>query len=123
MDVYTRAIRGWHLSRHLAQSLTLTALRRALLHHWPAIHHYDQGVQYAATAYIKMLHTSGGQISMATVSEATENRYAERLMRTAKEKEEEVTLHDHSNFHDAYQHLGRFLDDVYQQKRIPSALG
>jgi putative transposase len=121
MDVYTRAIRGWHLSRHLDQSLTLTALRRALVHHQPAIHHSDQGVQYAATAYIQLLHAAGVQISMATVGEATENGYAERLMRTIKE--EEVALHDYTDFHDAYQHLGRFLDDVYQQKRIHSALG
>jgi putative transposase len=121
MDVYTRAIRGWHLSRHLDQSLTLTALRGALAHHRPEIHHSDQGVQYAASAYIQMLQASGAQISMATVGEATENGYAERLMRTIKE--EEVTLRDYSDFHDAYQHLGRFLDDVYQQKRIHSALG
>jgi hypothetical protein len=43
------------------------------------------------------------------------------LMRTIKE--EEVTLHDDSDFHAAYQHLGRFLDDVYQQKRLYAALG
>lgn len=121
MDAYTRAIRGWHLSRHLDHSLTFTALRRALVHHRPEIHHSDQGVQYAATAYIQLLHASGVQISMATVGEATENGYAERLMRTIKE--EEVTLHDYIDFHDAYQHLSRFLDDVYQQKRIHSALG
>ena len=121
LDVYTRAIRGWQLSRHLDQALTLTALRRALVEHRPAIHHSDQGVQYAATAYIQMLQASGAQISMATIGEATENGYAERLMRTIKE--EEVTLHAYINFHDAYQHLGRFLDDVYQQKRIHSALG
>jgi transposase InsO family protein len=44
MDVYSRAIRGWHLSRHLAQSLTLTAWRGALAHHRPESHHSDQGV-------------------------------------------------------------------------------
>ena len=121
MDVYTRAIRGWHLSRHRDQSLTLTALRRALVHHRPEIHHSDPGVPYAATAYIQLLQASGVQISMATVGEATVNEDAERLMRTIKE--EEVTLHDDIDFHDAYQHLGRFLDDVYQQKRIHSALG
>jgi putative transposase len=121
MDVYTRSIRGWHVSRHLDQTLTLTALRRALAQHRPEIHHSDQGVQYAATAYIELRHASGVQISMATIGAAAENGYAERLMRTIKE--EEVTLHDYINFHDAYQHLGRFLDDVYQQKRIHSALG
>ena len=121
MDVYSRGIRGWHLSRHLDQALTLTALRRALAQHRPAIHHSDQGVQYAATAYIHTLQAHGIQISMAAIGEATENGYAERLMRTIKE--EEVALHDYADFHEAYQHLGRFLDEVYQHKRIHSALG
>lgn len=121
MDVYTRAIRGWQLSRQLDQMLTLTALRRALGQGQPDIHHSDQGVQYAATAYIQMLHARGVQISMATVGEATENGYAERLMRTIKE--EEVALHDYADFHSAYSSIGRFLDDVYQRKRIHSAIG
>jgi putative transposase len=92
MDVYPRAIRGWHLSRHLDHTLTLTALRRALTQPRPEIHHSDQGVQYAATAYIQTLQGLGAQLSMAAVGEATAHGYAERLMRTIKE--EEVTLHD-----------------------------
>jgi putative transposase len=121
MAVNTRRIRGWHLSRHLDQTLTLTALQRALAKHRPEIHHSDQGVQYAATLYTQMLQAHGAQISMATVGEATENGYAERLMRTITE--EEVRLHDYADFHAAYQQMGRFLDDVYQHKRIHSALG
>jgi putative transposase len=58
---------------------------------------------------------------MATVGEPTENGYAACLMRTIKE--EEVTLHEDADFHDAYQHLGRFLDEFYQHKRIHSVLG
>jgi putative transposase len=121
MDVYTRCIRGWHLSRHLDHALTLTALQRALVRQQPDIHHSDQGVQYAATAYVQTLRALGVQISMATVGEATENGHAERLMRTIKE--EEVRLHDYADFHEAYHSIGRFLDDVYQHKRIHSALG
>jgi putative transposase len=121
MDVYTRRIRGWHLSRHLDQTLTVTALQRALAQHRPEIHHSDQGVQYAATLYTQMLQALGVQISMATVGEATEHGYAERLRRTMKE--EEVRLHDYADFHAAYQHMGHFLDDVYQHKRMHSALG
>jgi putative transposase len=55
MDVYTRCIRGWHRRRHLDQALTLTALRRALVRQRPDLHHSDQGVQYAATAYVQTL--------------------------------------------------------------------
>lgn len=121
MDVYTCCSRGWHLSRHLDQILTLTALQRALAQHCPEIHHSDQGVQYAATTYIRTLQDVGAQLSMAAVGEGTENGYAECLIRTIKE--EEVTLHDYKDFHDAYQPLGRFLGDVYRRKRIHSALG
>lgn len=121
MDVYTRAIRGWQLSRSLDRELTLTALRRALGERIPLIHHSDQGVQYACWDYTDLLLNHGVRISMAAVGKPEENGYAERLMRTIKE--EEVDLSDYRNFHDAYQHLGRFLDDVYTHKRIHSALG
>ena len=122
MDVYTRAIRGWELSRHLDQALTLTALERAVATgHQPGIHHSDQGVQYAATAYVARLEHLGAQISMAEQGEPRQNGYAERLMRTIKE--EEVALTEYRDFADAYAQIGRFLDEVYQHKRIHSALG
>ena len=121
MDVYTRCIRGWHLGRGLDQSLTVRALECALRHGTPEIHHSDQGVQYAATAYTGRLQACGIQISMAEVGAAWQNGYAERLMRTIKE--EEVDLADYENFADANAQLGRFLDDVYMHKRIHFSLG
>ena len=121
MDVFTRSIRGWHLGRSLEQELTITALRRAFERGRPEIHHSDQGVQYAATAYVEMLTAEHSQISMASVGEPRENGYAERLMRTIKE--EEVDLTEYEDFADAWRQLGRFLDDVYNRKRIHSALG
>src|SRR5512135_1974119 len=84
MDVFTRCIRGWHLGRSLEQELTITALNRAFAVGRPEVHHSDQGVQYAATAYVEMLIAAGSQISMASVGEPKENGYAERLMRTIK---------------------------------------
>ena len=121
MDVYTRAIRGWHLSRSLAGELTLTALKRALVSHKAEIHHSDQGVQYAANSYVKLLQDSNIAISMAEVGEPTQNGYAERLMRTIKE--EEVTLSEYEDFADAYRRIGEFGDEVYTHKRIHSSLG
>jgi putative transposase len=121
MDVFTRCIRGWHLGRSLEQELTIVALRRAFERGRPGIHHSDQGVQYAATAYVEMLIAAGAAISMASVGEPEENGYAERLMRTIKE--EEVDLTEYEDLPDALRQLGRFLDDVYNTKRIHSSLG
>ena len=121
MDVFTRNIRGWRLGRGLDQSLTIAALSTALAQHTPEIHHSDQGVQYAATAYVEMLSSVGAQISMADIGQAWQNGYAERLMRTIKE--EEVDLSDYQDYTDAHQQLGWFLDDVYRHKRIHSSLG
>jgi transposase InsO family protein len=121
MDVFTRLIRGWHLGRSLDGELTLTALERALARHRPEIHHSDQGVQYAATGYVERLHQVEAQVSMAAVGEPRENGFAERLMRTIKE--EEVELSEYQDFDDAYRQLGRFLDAVSNVKRIHSALG
>ena len=121
MDVFTRSIRGWCLSRTLDQELTLMALRAALETHSPEIHHSDQGVQYAAYAYTGLLKIHSIQISMAAVGKAEENGYAERFMRTIKE--EEVDLSEYLDFGDAHQQIGYFIEDVYNTKRIHSSLG
>lgn len=121
MDVFTRCVRGWELSRSLDQTLTLSALGRALRRGRPEVHHSDQGVQYAAADYIDRLTHANALISMAAVGEPRENGYAERLMRTIKE--EEVQLTEYYDYADARRQLGRFLDRVYNRKRIHSALG
>jgi transposase InsO family protein len=121
MDVYTRLIRGWHLGRDLDQGLTLAALERALVVATPKIHHSDQGVQYAATGYVERLQRLRIKPSMASIGEPRENGYAERLMRTIKE--EEVNLSDYRDFADAQSQIRLFLDDVYNVKRIHSSLG
>jgi len=121
MDVFTRSIRGWNLSCSLDRSLTLEALLQSLEDHVPEIHHSDQGVQYAASEYVNALQARQVQISMAAQGEPRENGYAERLMRTIKE--EEVELSDYQDFADAYRQIGQFLEDVYNTKRIHSSLG
>jgi transposase InsO family protein len=73
MDVFTRAIRGWNLSRSLGTELTLSALRNALRLCIPEIHHSDQGVQYAAQEYVALLQQDEVQISMATQGKPEEN--------------------------------------------------
>jgi putative transposase len=122
MDVFTRRVRGWELGRNLDQGLTLAALRRAMRGgRRPEVHHSDQGVQYAATADTDLLAGRGVAISMAAVGQPEENGFAERLMRTIRE--EEIDLTEYRDFADAYGQLGRFVNDVYNRKRIHSSLG
>jgi putative transposase len=121
MDVFARIIRGWCLSRSLAVELTLAALEQALAKAVPRIHHSDQGVQYAATAYTERLMQAGVLISMAEVGHAEQNGYCERVIRTIKE--EEVYLSEYRDFEEAREQIGRFIDDVYLSKRIHSSLG
>ncbi len=121
MDVFTRSIRGWYLSRSLDQNLTLNALQPALAQHCPAIHHSDQGIHYAFRNYLQVLREHEVQISMARVGKPEENGYAERLMRTIKE--EEVELSEYHDLDDAREQIGQFLEEVYMTKRIHSSLG
>jgi transposase InsO family protein len=73
---------------------------------FPSIHHSDQGVQYAASAYVQRLQRLGVALSMAAVGQAQENGFAERLIRTIKE--EEVYLSDYEDFVDARRQITRF---------------
>ena len=121
MDVFTRSIRGWHLDRTMEKQLTITALEKGLKQYIPEVHHSDQGVQYAANDYVEILEQNHIAISMAGVGKAYENGYAERLMRTIKE--EEVDLSDYRNFKEVYERIEEFLEEVYMKKRIHSSLG
>lgn len=58
---------------------------------------------------------------MAAVGKAEENGNAERLMRTIKE--EDVDLSEYQSFEDAFEQIGCFMEDVYMTKRIHSSLG
>jgi putative transposase len=121
MDVYTRVIRGWALLRSLAAELSLSALEKAFAEGRPEIHHSDQGVQYACSAYVEMLGKADVQISMAEVGHAEQNGYAERVIRTIKE--EEVYLSEYEDYETALSQIGQFIDEVYRKKRIHSSLG
>lgn len=121
MDLYTRAIRGWELSRSLGGELSMRALERAMEKGVPEIHHSDQGVQYAASEYVRVLEEAGVKISMAEVGHSEQNAYAERVIRTIKE--EEVRMNEYGSYEEARSEIGRFIDVVYYTKRIHSSLG
>ena len=121
MDLFTRGIRGWALSRFLDHDLALEALKMALGKGVAKVHHSDQGVQYAAKEYVELLEKHEVKISMARRGRPDENGYAERVIRTIKE--EEVELSEYEGFWDAKDKIREFIEEVYQKKRIHSALG
>ena len=120
MDVFTRRVRGWHISQHLTQPLTLKPLQHALHRSVPELHHSDQGVQYLSNTYLSTLTEHGIEISVARRGCPWENGYAERLIRTLKE--EEVHLNAYENITEARNRIGHFIEHVYHQKRPHSAL-
>lgn len=122
MDLYTRAIRGWHLGRTLGEELTYTALEQALTRHRPpAIHHSDHGIQYLARGYVDKLQEQQTRISLSGIGRPTDNGFCERLIRTLKE--EEVYLQDYADEAEARERIGHFLEEVYTRKRVHSSLG
>jgi len=124
LDLFSRKVVGWDLSESLEAQSALAALEMALANRQPAagwIHHSDRGVQYACREYVGRLKAAGARISMAAVGAPKENAPTERWVRTAKE--EEVDLEEYRDYWDAKQGIGRFIEEVYNQKRLYSALG
>ncbi len=121
IDLFIQCIRGWHLSRRLDGALSLTALKRGFKEgRFPAIHHSDQGVQYAARDYVALLESQQVGISMASVGCPEKNGFAERWMRTLKD--DHVTLREYTDFADVRRQIGEFIEQAYQRKRVHSAL-
>jgi putative transposase len=124
LDAYSRRCVGWHLSRWIDTSLTLSALEMALVSRRPdpgLIHHSDQGVQYASSEYVLRLEETGAQISMAAVGNPYENAQVESFFRTLKL--EEVYIKDYRDFEEAEENIAEFIEEVYNQKRLHSSLG
>ena len=124
LDAYSRRCIGWALGETLQAKLAVAALEMALERREVRpglVHHSDRGVQYASDAYTRLLKSRGIRISMSRRGNPYDNAKAERFMRTLKE--EEVYLFEYESMAEAVDRIGTFLDDVYNQKRLHSALG
>jgi putative transposase len=123
LDAYSRRCIGWAISRHIDTQLTLAALQMALRTRsiQPGlIHHSDQGVQYAATDYVAILHEQKIEISMSRTGNPYDNAKAERFMRTLKY--EEIYMNDYETLAEVRASIEHFIEAVYNRKRLHSAI-
>jgi putative transposase len=124
LDAFSRRLLGWSLEHYLEAELALAALRMALAGREVAaglVHHSDQGVQYASLAYTDLLKEQGIQISMSRRGNAYDNAKAESFIKTLKY--EEVYLFEYESISEARARIKHFLEEVYNQKRLHSAIG
>lgn len=124
LDAFSRRVIGWALGRTLDAGLAKAALEMALADRKPPpglVHHSDRGVQYASQEYTELLKQHKAQISMSRRGNPYDNAACESFMKTLKY--EEVYRNEYRDFQEARASIGEFLERVYNQKRLHSALG
>jgi putative transposase len=126
LDGFSRKVIGYCLSKDMDTELVLTALKMAVRERritnadGKLIHHSDQGVQYCSREYTDLLKFYGIRISMSNLGSPWQNGRAESFFKTLKTNE--VYLKDYQNIYEAKANLFKFIDDVYNAKRLHSSL-
>ena len=124
LDLYSRKVIGWAIRRRITSELTLSALNLALHHRGPVedcIHHSDRGSQYASHDYVLRVREAGLRLSMSRKGNPYDNAYVESFMRTFKV--EEIYLRSYQCYEDVLRNVPRFIEAVYNEKRLHSSLG
>ena len=125
IDAFSRKVIGWALSRRIDSALAMAALDMALAARRPQpdtlIHHSDRGSQYASAEYVERLQDNKIAVSMSRKGMPQDNAFAESFMKALKY--EEVYMTEYDNIADARDQIGYFLEEVYNKKRLHSALG
>jgi transposase InsO family protein len=123
MDLYSRKIVGWALSRNIDADLCLDALTMAIKRRKPAvgtIHHSDRGVQYLCNKYVALLQASGFEISNSARGNPYENAFIESFNKTLKVNE--VYLAHYDSMAQVFEDVPRFIEEVYNEKRVHSGI-
>jgi putative transposase len=77
--------------------------------------------QYASRLYRERLAEAGLRGSMSRTGNPYDNAQVESFMKTVKH--EELYLREYATMQDIVERLPRFLEEVYNRRRLHSALG
>ena len=123
LDLFSRKVIGWAISKHIDAELALSALQQAIQTRRSApgcMHHSDRGVQYLCQAYVALLKENGFEISNSAKGNPYHNAFAESFMKTLKY--DEVHLTNYETYLDVLENLPSFIEEVYNEKRVHSGI-
>jgi putative transposase len=123
LDVFSRRIRGYSVSRNMKNDFVLEALTQAvvsgpLAKGW--IHHSDRGSQYASQAFRNLVSQNKGVSSFSRPGCPQDNPFAESFF--ARFKDEEVWTKDYQDFNEVVESVHKYIEE-YNQSRQHSSLG
>jgi putative transposase len=123
LDLYSRKVIGWSVSKRIDGQLTLDALDMAIQRRQPksgVIHHTDRGVQYLCEKYVNRLKSNGFHLSCSRKGNPYDNAWSESFMKTLKY--EEIYMREYNTILDVIDKLPFFIEEVYNKKRLHSSL-
>lgn len=124
LDLFSRKVIGWQISKKIDGELVLDALKMAIMRRQPrrgVIHHSDRGVQYLCGDYVEELTKHGFHISCSAKGNPYDNAWVESFMKTLKVNE--VYMWEYRTYLDVLDRVPRFIEEVYNRKRPHSSLG
>ena len=124
LDLYSRKVIGWAISKRIDEKLTMDALKMAIKRRDPpkgVIHHTDRGVQYLSNNYVDLLAENGFHLSCSRKGNPYDNAWSESFMKTLKY--DEIYMRNYETYLDVIDNIPHFIEEVYNKKRLHSSIG
>jgi putative transposase len=124
LDLFSRKVIGYAISKRIDGALAVSALEMAILRRNPpsgVVHHSDRGAQYLCTEYVEKLNARKFHISCSAKGNPYDNAWTESFMKTLKY--EEIFMGHYEMYLDVVENLPHFIEEVYNKKRLHSSLG